>query len=538
CGGWSDIQEVDRSGAIINSGSTGLSGMYGSAYDPWTAGGPYLWIFDQGGNGVDIQQYSIANGALTGVMHDASDIPGFVSGNSAGGLCISNTAVPGKIALIGDIQNDPQLIFAYDLGEATAPWVTRTPNSGTIAPGSTQDVTVHFDATDLTEGTYTASLTFTSDPNVGVVNVPITLTVSSGPVPTVTIANVTAMPGPVSVPVHAANIVNMGSFQFSIEYDPALLTYTGTSNWFAGIDAVTVGNPSPGHLTFVWAAEMEGINIPDGNFFNIDFTWTGTTGQTSPLVWSDDPTPREFGDYEGVIFTPVYVNGSVTGGGIVPTVTIPNPVIHVPGPFAVPVHAANIENMGSFQFTIEYDPSLMIFDSVINWYPGITAVTVGNPAPGHITFVWAADLQGIYIPDGNFFDIYFNWTAADVIIITPVIWSNDPTPQEFADYDGNIFVPVYVNGSVTYDPVGIPEIGIASNSVFPNPATDVVNIKVSNDIRTVQVMNNLGMVISSATVAQEKIVNLNTSNYSAGTYFVRFISENGKTTVKKLVIIK
>ena len=538
-GGWSDIQEVNRSGATINSGSTGLSGMYGSAYDPWTAGGPYLWIFDQGGNGVDIQQYSIANGALTGVMHDASDIPGFVSGSSlAGGLCISNTAVAGKIALIGNIQNDPQTIFAYDLGEATAPWITRTPASGTLAPGATQNVTVHFDATDLTVGDYTATITFASDPNVGTVIVPVLLHVGFVNPTTLTIANVTAETGsPVSVPVHAVLVDNMGSFQFSIEYDPALLTYTGTSNWFAGIDAVTIGNPSPGHLTFVWAAEMEGINIPDGNFFNMDFTWNGTTGQTSPLTWSDDPTPREFGDYNGVIFTPTYVNGSVTGSGPVPTVTITNNDTIVPGgPFTVAVNAKDIVNMGSFQFTIEYDPTIMTYDTIANWYPGITAVTVGNPSAGHLTFVWAADLNGINIPDGKFFDIGFNWIAG-FGVQSMVTWSDNPTPREFADYDGNIFVPVYENGIET-SLVGIPEIGIASNSVFPNPATDLVNIKVSNDIRTVQVMNNLGMVISSATVAQEKIINLNTSNYSAGTYFVRFISENGKTTVKKLVIIK
>ena len=178
----------------------------------------------------------------------------------------------------------------------------------------------------------------------------------------------------------------------------------------------------------------------------------------------------------------------------------------------------------------------MTYDTIANWYPGITAVTVGNPSAGHLTFVWAADLNGINIPDGKFFDIGFNWIAG-FGVQSMVTWSDNPTPREFADYDGNIFVPVYENGIET-SLVGIPEIGIASNSVFPNPATDLVNIKVSNDIRTVQVMNNLGMVISSATVAQEKIINLNTSNYSAGTYFVRFISENGKTTVKKLVIIK
>jgi len=269
----------------------------------------------------------------------------------------------------------------------------------------------------------------------------------------------------------------------------------------------------------------------------MDFTWNGGAGQTSTLVWSDNPTPREFGDYNGVIFTPAYVNGSVNGAsGPVPTVTIGS-VNEIPaGAFVVPVHAKNITNMGSFQFTIEYDPTIIGYTSVDTWYTGIEAVTTGNPSAGHITFVWAADLNGITIPDNNFFNINFNWIASDVIT-TNVIWSDVPTPREFADYDGNIFEPVYVNG-VESGVDGMPEIGSASNSVCPNPASDVVKITASNDIRTVQVMNNLGMVISSATVAQEKTVTLNTSNYSAGTYFVRFISENGKTTVKKLVIIK
>jgi len=541
CGGWSDIQLVNRSGAIINSGSTGLSGMYGSAYDPWTAGGPYLWIFDQGGNGVDIHQYSIANGALTGVMHDASDIPGFSAGNSlAGGLCISNTAVAGKIALIGSIQNDPETIFAYDLGEATAPWITRTPASGTITPGATQPVTVHFDATDLALGTYTASITYTSDPNVGTITVPVTLNVvNSGPQTTVTIGTLSnVVAGPISVPVHAALISNMGSFQFTVEYDPTLMTYTSASDWYTGIDAVTIGEPTPGHLTFVWAGEAAGIDIPDGNFFNLNFTWLGSTS-TSNVTWSDNPTPREFGDYNGVIFTPTYVNGSVHGiDGSLPTLTITDNITNAPGAFTVSVNAKNIVNMGSFQFTIEYDPSVMSYTDVTNWYAGIEAVTVGNPSAGHITFVWAADMNGINILENKFFDINFNWLLSSSRTETHVTWSDNPTPREFADYDGNIFVPNYIDGKEIGPPNGIPEIGSASNSVSPNPASDFVNIKASNDIRTVQVMNNLGMVVSSVNIAQEKTVNLNTSNLSAGTYFVRFVSENGKTTVKKLVIIK
>jgi len=300
-----DFYLVDRSGAVIKTVSNGLTGIKGSAYDPWTAGGPYLWLFN--GPGADILQYSIATESLTGVMHDASDIPGFSSG-SIGGLCISDMVVPGKIVLIGSIQQWPVLIFGYDLGEN---WITSSPKSGTLVPDSVQDVIIHLNTTYLSEGTYTASINFTNNLNVDTVAIPVTLNIIPQPILTIdTITIVEA--GTVSVPVHAAKIVNMSSFQFSIEYDPTLLTFNGTSNWYTGIDTVTVGNPSPGHLTFVWSAEMSGVTITDSNFFDIDFTWIGAPGQTSPLVWSDDPTSREFKDLDGNILGPGYVNGGIT----------------------------------------------------------------------------------------------------------------------------------------------------------------------------------------------------------------------------------
>jgi hypothetical protein len=348
--------------------------------------------------------------------------------------------------------------------------------------------------------------------------------------PVLTIGTINAVPGPISLPVHAQNIVNMGSFQFTIEYDPNLLSYTGTSNWYTGIDAVTVGNPSPGKLTFVWAADAEGINIPNGNFFNIDFTWLGSDS-TSAVNWSDDPTPREFGDFNGVIFTPTYENGSISGTGSAPTVTITNVDVTL-GPFIMPVHAQNIVNMGSFQFTIEYDPSLISYTGVDNWYSGIEAVTVGNPSAGHITFVWAADAQGINIPDDNFFNISFYWIGGDYT--SQVNWSDDPTPREFSDYDGNIFEPVYINGSVTLVIHGIPEINNGSLKIYPNPASENVKITSEKDILQLRIANYSGQVVFDKFM-DTKEYQLNVSNFKPGIYMVQLTTKDGIKTSKLMV---
>ncbi len=360
--------------------------------------------------------------------------------------------------------------------------------------------------------------------------------------PTLTISTLDgATPGPVVIPVHAADVVNMGSFQFTIEYDVTKLTFTGTSGWYTGITSVTIGESTPGHVSFVWAGDIGGINIPDGTFFNINFNYL--TG-SSDVTWSDNPTPREFGDWNGNIFVPIYINGAINGGGTPPalnvspsnqnvpfsqgttsfsvsntgggtmnynsqvtsgsdwltitgggsggnegtislsytqnpvssqrigtiTVTAPGatgspvqvtvtqaaappaqPVLNIntidvsaPGPVLVPVYAIDIVNMGSFQFSIEYNPAVMIYTGTSNWYPGITSVTIGEPTPGHLTFIWAGDAGGIDIPDGTFFNLNFNYISDS----SAVVWSDNPTPREFADFNGNIFVPVYLDGAV------------------------------------------------------------------------------------------
>lgn len=125
-----DITQISMTGATLNaipSSSHALSGMYGTAVDNYSYGGPYLWVFDQVYSGFysDIVQIHIPTGAQAGVVHDVmSDIgvnnslvntPGQPTQSSlAGG--ITSRLDGGTLSLIGVIQGSPtNRLFAYDL---------------------------------------------------------------------------------------------------------------------------------------------------------------------------------------------------------------------------------------------------------------------------------------------------------------------------------------------------------------------------------------------------------------------------------------
>ncbi len=110
CGNWdTDFTLVNMSGAIIATipATTHLqTDIYGSAYDNYTPGGPYIWLYRQtSANGNDLAQVKISTGAPTAVNFDVTSVVTVPTGNLAGGLCIAEGIVPNKASLIGVIQN-------------------------------------------------------------------------------------------------------------------------------------------------------------------------------------------------------------------------------------------------------------------------------------------------------------------------------------------------------------------------------------------------------------------------------------------------
>jgi hypothetical protein len=82
--------------------------------------------------------------------------------------------------------------------------------------------------------------------------------------------------------------------------------------------------------------------------------------------------------------------------------------------------------------------------------------------------------------------------------------------------------------------------GIEENSmevsVYPNPATDVLNIQLTENASSVSVLGMDGKVISTQ-VVNENSTTVNVSNLVSGVYFYEVVAENGtivrNTFVKK-----
>lgn len=156
---------VSKTGAQLSViSNTTITGTYGIAYDYWSPGGPFLWVWHQGsgaGTPQMIRQLSIATGQPTGVERNV--VPDIAAGDPnaiAGGMFITPDLVTGKVVLGGMLQGTPDRLFGYEIHVLDAgvlqPFALNSPASGitlTSFPGSTTPVTVTWD-TSRANATY------------------------------------------------------------------------------------------------------------------------------------------------------------------------------------------------------------------------------------------------------------------------------------------------------------------------------------------------------------------------------------------------
>ncbi|NUO81845.1 T9SS type A sorting domain-containing protein, partial [candidate division KSB1 bacterium] len=181
-------------------------------------------------------------------------------------------------------------------------------NGGNAAPGTTNDPQVS--GCDLTFSGNTAS-TSNNDTygSIGFANIcPLILT-AEGP------AGPLASGAPVAVMIKVDKFTNLGTLQFSVNWDPSELQLDSNTPVTIDDDVPVIGTPAAGQLTYTWFdADFPdyGVTLPDGTtILTLNFTILapGSTSDVNVDI-TNDPTTVEASDSNFEI-VPVTVNNLV-----------------------------------------------------------------------------------------------------------------------------------------------------------------------------------------------------------------------------------
>lgn len=442
CANWdTDITLVSKAGVALNTlpaATHNLAGMYGTAYDNWTSGGPYLWIFDQGsgaGTAQIIYQANLSNLTMTGFSYDVMSDLGPNDGAIAGGLFTIPNLVSGTVSIGGLIQGTPDMFFLYELAPFST-WISISPTSGSLASMANEDMTVHLDATEIIiPGVYEAEIHFASEPNVGSPVVYVTLTVA-GLIPAVNLAA-------------------------GYECTDVELTW----------EMPTGGNPDS------WNVYKDGILL----------------GNTTVMQYNDPMV------MPGVAYTyhvtAVY-EGEESMASVPATITVPIP--------------------GSLQ-------------------PIGLSAEANNPSYGYVTLDWN-EPNACLEPDG--YDVYRDGVKINTSLVTNLTYVDGPLPAGLYPYK---LKAVYYFGESGFSttayaliPVGIEEVENDQLKIYPNPASQMVNVESQVEITGIKVYNNSGQIVLDE---QVKVFNhqIDVSGYDKGIYFISLETMDGNI-LKKITI--
>jgi len=100
------------------------------------------------------------------------------------------------------------------------------------------------------------------------------------------------------------------------------------------------------------------------------------------------------------------------------------------------------------------------------------------------------------------------------------------TKTIFPESDGEFSVINIIKGSL-----GMIENTSLEVEIYPNPASDIMNIVSNNTITHIKVLNFIGQTMLEKAVNETKL-SINTSAYQSGIYFIRIKTANGIKTEK------
>ncbi len=253
----------------------------------------------------------------------------------------------------------------------------------------------------------------------------------------------------VCLDVTVQNFTAVVSFQYSINYDPAFLSFVGTDGYnLQNFASGNVGNPSAGDITISWVSDdlINGTSVADGtSIFQLCFHVLLASELTTPIVFSDMPIGIEASDNTGNLIDPLFVGGSITvvndGNADVITLYASQDTVMTGETVVVPITVENFVDILTFQFSLHYDSLVLRFVEAGDFsLPYLGTANLGTPPnlpEGTITVAWYdEEIQARTLEDGDtLFTITFEVIGSPGTM-SPVFFSGFPTSVEISTISG------------------------------------------------------------------------------------------------------
>jgi len=229
--------------------------------------------------------------------------------------------------------------------------------------------------------------------------------------------------GSFSVPVYVSGFTNIKSFTQSFKYDPAVMSYTGFSQDPLLSGAVNVTDNAADangkkKIVMTWTGSSP-QSVPDGDpLVKINFNYISGA---SSLTWDTNPDSCRYNDVNGNAYydlpkSTYYRNGMVASHPA-PLTAAWNATGTTGLPVTIPVLVWHFSTIGAFNFTLDYDPGVLTYQSAALVPPLGGTFTPVSVEPGRLTLAWSGTAASL-ADSSNLVNLTFLYNGGN----SPLAW--------------------------------------------------------------------------------------------------------------------